>query len=118
MLKVKELELLQEYKILVANKNEGIALIESDAVAFAKSHGYSEEKTKRFVDFVLSEESNGGLSEMEAHKLEVLSEFIEEVEDDTPEILSTDEPQETEQEEVAEIPEGSPDVNGGSVNII
>ena len=105
MLKVKEQELLQAYNELVAKKENGQTVVESDAVAFAQSHGYDEEKTKRFVDYVLSENPNNGLTVEEVAKLKVLGEYIEE-----------SVPQETTAgEEVADATVGTPGV-GGSVN--
>ena len=118
MLKVKEQELLQAYNELVAKKENGQTVVESDAVAFAQSHGYDEEKTKRFVDYVLSENPNNGLTVEEVAKLKVLGEYIEEVADELPasDELSESVSQETTAgEEVADATVGTPGV-GGSVN--
>ncbi len=118
MLKVKEQELLQAYNELVAKKENGQTVVESDAVAFAQAHGYDEDKTKRFVDYVLSENPNNGLTVEEVAKLKVLGEYIEEVADELPANNEVCEcaPQETAVgEEVAEEPVGTPGV-GGSVN--
>lgn len=118
MLKVKEQELLQAYNELVAKKENGQTAAESDSIVFAQAHGFDEERTKKFVAYVLSENPNNGLTAKEVAKLEVLGEFIEEVAD---EVLASDKfdectPQETAAgEEVAEEPVGTPGV-GGSVN--
>lgn len=117
MLKVKEQELLQAYNELVAKKENGQTVVEEDAVAFATAHGYDEEKTKRFVAYVLSENPNNGLTAKEVTKLEVLGEFVEEVADEVPasDELNASESQENAAEEVAEITVGTPS-GSGSVN--
>lgn len=117
MLKVKEQELLQAYNELAEKKKQGQSVTEMDAIAFATTHGYNEEKTKRFVAYVLSDNPNGDLTDEEIVKLEILGKYIEEVADDVPADgeLTESEPTETASEEVAETPVGTPGVNG-SVN--
>ena len=80
MLKVNEEKLLQDRKELVTKKNENLAAIEVDAKAYAVAHGYDEEKTAKFVAFTQDIQGNG-LTDKENAKLEILSDYIEEVEE-------------------------------------
>lgn len=80
MLKVNEEKLLQDRKELVTKKNENLAAIEIDAKAYAVAHGYDEEKTAKFIAFTQDIQGNG-LSDKENAKLEILSAYIDEVEE-------------------------------------
>lgn len=80
MLKVNEEKLLQDRKELVTKKEKNLAAIEIDAKAYAVAHGYDEEKTAKFVAFTQDIQGNG-LSNKENAKLEILSAYIDEVEE-------------------------------------
>ena len=82
MLKVNEEKVLQDTKALIDKKNENLAKIEIDAKAYAASHGYDEDKTAKFVKFTQELQGNG-LSAEDTAKLEILSSYIEEVEEET-----------------------------------
>ena len=81
MLMVNEEKLLAAYKELSDKQEKGYAASEADALAFAKAHGYDEQKTENFVKYV-QEIGKGGLSEKELHNLEILGSSIEEVPDE------------------------------------
>lgn len=80
MLKVNEEELLLDYEELVEKKSQNLAAIEVDAKAYAVAHGYDEEKTAKFIAFTQDIQGNG-LSDKENTKLEILSAYIDEVEE-------------------------------------
>lgn len=80
MLKVNEEKLLYDYHILDAKKHDNLAVIDADAKAFAVAHGYDEKTTADFVAF--TEKASGfGLTTEENAKLEILSAYINEVEE-------------------------------------
>ena len=81
MLKVNEEKILADTKALVDKRNENLAKIEIDAKAYAVSHGYDEDKTEKFVKFT-QELQGDGLSVEDKAKLEILSSYIEEVEEE------------------------------------
>lgn len=80
MFKVNEEKLLQDHKELVEKKDKNLAAIEVDAKAYAVAHGYDEEKTAKFIAFTQDIQGNG-LSDKENAKLEILSAYIDEVEE-------------------------------------
>lgn len=84
MLKVNEEKILLDHKELVEKKEKNLVAIEVDAKAYAVAHGYDEEKTAKFVAFTQDIQGNG-LSDKENAKLEILSAYIDEVEESTAE---------------------------------
>lgn len=80
MLKVNEQKVLADVKALIEEKNANLAKIEVDAKAYATAHGYDDEKTAKFVKFTQELQGNG-LSAEETAKLELLSSYIDEVEE-------------------------------------
>lgn len=80
MLKVNEEQLLLDHKELVDKKEKNLAAIEKQATLYAIERGYDEEKTAQFVAFTKDLEGDG-LTLEETAKLELLSSYIEEVED-------------------------------------
>lgn len=80
MLKVNEEKLLHDYRILDAKKHDNLAVIKKDAKAYAEAHGYDEAQTAEFIACV-TKLQNGGLTAEESAKLEVLSSYIEDVEE-------------------------------------
>lgn len=80
MLKVNEEKLLHDHKELVEKKAKNLDAIKVDATAYAVAHGYDEEKTAKFVAFTQDIQGNG-LSDNENAKLELLSSYIDEVEE-------------------------------------
>lgn len=103
MLKVNEEKLLVDHKALVDKRETNLAAIEKQATLYAIERGYDEAKTAQFVAFTKELEGNG-LTAEETAKLELLSSYIEEVEEPA-------------QEEVAdEIPVD--DLNAATVNIV
>lgn len=80
MLKVNEEKILFDHKELVEKKEKNLAAIEVDAKAYAVAHGYDEEKTAKFIAFTQDIQGNG-LSDKENAKLEILSDYIDEVEE-------------------------------------
>ena len=78
MFKVNEEKLLHDYHILDAKKHDNLAVIEKDAKAYAIEHDYDDIQTKQFVEYVVKLE-NSGLTRSESRKLEILSEYLEEV---------------------------------------
>ena len=81
MFKVNEEKLLHDYHILDAKKHDNLAVIEKDAKAYAIEHDYDDIQTKQFVEYVVKLE-NSGLTRSESRKLEILSEYLEEVADE------------------------------------
>ena len=81
MLKVNEEKILRDAQALVAKKHDNLAKIEADAKEYAVKHGYSDEQTEKFVKFVQENEGNG-LSAEEGVKLQILSSYIEMVEEE------------------------------------
>ncbi len=81
MIKVNEEKILLDHKELVEKKEKNLAAIEVDAKAYAVAHGYDEEKTAKFVAFTQDIQGNG-LSDKENVKLEILSSYIDEVEEE------------------------------------
>lgn len=79
MLRVNKEKVLQDYCELVTKKDNNLAKIETDARAYALAHGYSDEKTQKFIAFVAQEIEDNGLSEDDTVKLNILSEYIKEV---------------------------------------
>ena len=92
MLKVNEEKILADYNSLLEKKNANLANIEAQVRPFALSLGYDEEKTKGLIDYV-SKQNGSGLTEEDTALLEVLSSYIDEVE----------EPSEETESEVAEV---------------
>lgn len=80
MLKVNEEKIIEDYSVLVSKQERNLAAIEVDAKAYAVSHGYDEEKTAKFVAFTQDIQGNG-LSDKENAKLDILSAYIDEVEE-------------------------------------
>lgn len=80
MLKVNEEKVLQDYCELVTKKDDNLGKIEVDARAYARAHGYDEEKTAKFVAFTQDIEGNG-LSEEDSAKLALLNAYIVNVEE-------------------------------------
>lgn len=87
MLKVDKEKILQDYCELVAEKDNNLSKIEADARAYALAHGYNEEKTQKFIAFVTQEIEGNGLSAEESAKLEILSSYIDEVEESIEEVV-------------------------------
>lgn len=80
MLKVNEEKILADYNGLVEEKEKGLSAVEADAKAYALAHGYDEEKTAKFIAFT-QDIQGSGLSDKELAKLEVLSSYIEDIEE-------------------------------------
>lgn len=80
MLKVNEEKLLNDHKELVEKKAQNLDTIKVDATAYAVAHGYDEEKTAKFVAFTQDIQGNG-LTDKENAKLDILSTYIDEVEE-------------------------------------
>lgn len=89
MLKVNEEKLLHDHKELVEKKEKNLAAIEVDAKAYAVAHGYDEEKTAKFIAFTQEIQGNG-LSDKENAKLDILSAYIDEVEEPVEEVVSAE----------------------------
>ena len=81
MLRVNEDKVLQDYCELVSKKDDNLAKIEADARGYACAHGYDEEKTQKFIAFISNEIEGDGLSEDDAAKLDILSAYVNEVEE-------------------------------------
>ena len=90
MLKVNEEKLIADYKGLIEKKESNIDEIESSARAYGVSRGYTEEKLERFIEFC-KENEDGGLCEEDEELLEILSEYIINVDDEEEE--SEEEPE-------------------------
>lgn len=88
MLKVNEEKILFDHKELVEKKEKNLAAIEIDAKAYAVAHGYDEEKTAKFIAFTQDIQGNG-LSDEENTKLEILSAYIDEVEEPVEEVAES-----------------------------
>lgn len=82
MLKVNEEKFLNDHKKLVEKKGASVAKIEAETKAFAITLGYDDIKTNELVEFVIAKDN--GLSNEENLKLDILSAYIEEIEDDIP----------------------------------
>lgn len=96
MLKVNEEKILIDYNELQEKKNVNLANIEAKVRPFALSLGYDEEKTKGLIDYV-QKQNGDGLTEKDSVLLEILSFYVDEVEEPV---------EETEVEDVAEsVPE-------------
>lgn len=80
MLKVNEEKLLLDHKALVDKRETNLAAIEKQSTLYAIDRGYDEAKTAQFVAFTKELEGNG-LTAEETVKLELLSSYIEEVEE-------------------------------------
>lgn len=80
MLKVNEEKILADYNALQEKKNASLANIEAQVRSFAISLGYDEEKTKGLISYIQGQSGNG-LSEEDAAKLEILSVYIDEIEE-------------------------------------
>ncbi len=95
MKNVKVEKILADYTALVEKKDKGLAAVETDAVAYAKAHGYDDEKTAKFVAFT-QEIQGSGLAEIELAKLDILGEYIEEVPEVIEESVSEEKIEQTE----------------------
>lgn len=80
MKKVNAEKILQDIELLNQKRAENLAKIEADATEFAVSHHFDETHTAGFVDYV-KESANFGLSAEDNTKLNILSSYIEEVEE-------------------------------------
>ncbi len=80
MLKVNEEKILQDIQDLKESKERKLAEIEANARDYAVQHHYSEDLTAKFVAFTKEEEGKEVLKQ-DNHRLEILSEYIEEVPD-------------------------------------
>lgn len=80
MLKVKEDKILQDISDLKESKERKLAEIEASARDYATERHYSEELTAKFVAYTKEEEGKEVLKQ-DNHRLEILSEYIEEVPD-------------------------------------
>lgn len=107
MLKVNTGKLISDYHILDAKKADNLKIIDADAKAFALAHGYDEKTTADFVEY--TEKASGyGLTAEENAKLEILSAYIDEVEEPA-----------AETEGIAEVAsETDPTLCAGAVNNI
>ena len=80
MLKVKEDKILQDFQDLKESKERKLAEIEANARDYAAQHHYSENLTAKFVAFTKEEEGKEVLKQ-DNQRLEILSQYIEEVPD-------------------------------------
>lgn len=80
MLKVKEDKILQDISDLKESKERKLAEIEANARDYAVQHHYSEDLTAKFVAFTKEEEGKEVLKQ-DNQRLEILSQYIEEVPD-------------------------------------
>lgn len=80
MLKVKDDKILQDFQDLKESKEKKLAEIEANARDYAVQHHYSEDLTAKFVAFTKEEEGKEVLKQ-DNHRLEILSQYIEEVPD-------------------------------------
>lgn len=80
MLKVNEEKILADYKSILEKKSVKVAEIEAQVRPFAVSLGYDEEKTKGLIAYI-QEQNGNGLSAEDTAKLEILSSYIDEVEE-------------------------------------
>lgn len=78
MLKVKDDKILQDFQDLKESKEKKLAEIEANARDYAAQHHYSEDLTAKFVAFTKEEEGKEVLKQ-DNQRLEILSEYIEEV---------------------------------------
>ena len=91
MLKVNEKKLLLDHKALVDKRETNLAEIEKQATLYAIDRGYDETKTAQFVAFTKELEGNGLPAEENA-KLELLSAYVEEVEEPAQEEVADETP--------------------------
>lgn len=80
MLKVNEEKILLDYNKLQEKKGENLANLGEQVRIFALSLGYDEEKTQGLISYVQNQNGNG-LSEKDNALLEILSSYIDEVEE-------------------------------------
>lgn len=80
MKKVNVEKILHDIGLLNEKRAENLAKIEADAKEFAAIHNFDEKNTAGFVDYV-KESVNFGLSAEDNAKLDILSSYIEEVEE-------------------------------------
>lgn len=80
MLKVNKEKILADYKTILEKQSVRIAEIEAQVRPFAVSLGYDEEKTKGLIAYIQGQNGNG-LSSEDTAKLEILSSYIDEVEE-------------------------------------
>lgn len=80
MLKVKDDKILQDFQDLKESKEKKLAEIEANARDYAAQHHYSEDLTAKFVAFTKEEEGKEVLKQ-DNQRLEILSQYIEEVPD-------------------------------------
>ena len=78
MLQVNSEKLLQDYDNLCKKRSLNREQIEEAARVFAITRGYDEERTAAFVKYVQETEEDG-LSDSERAKIELLSEYVEDV---------------------------------------
>lgn len=79
MYKVNESKMVDDYKSLLIKKEQGTNEVEHAAAVFADQRGYSEEKKAKFIEYLKSNESCG-LSSEDIARLNILKEYIEDVE--------------------------------------
>lgn len=89
MLKVKTEQIRADYVALQEAKEANLANIEAQVRPFALSLGYDEEKTKGLIDYVQKQNGNG-LSDKDAALLEILSSYIDDVEEHVDEVEESD----------------------------
>ncbi len=80
MLKVNADKLLADYNALVEKQEKKLKEIETEARAYATKRGFDADKTAETIDAFQALENNG-LSDKENAKLEILSVYIDEVEE-------------------------------------
>lgn len=80
MKKVNVEKFLQDVDLLNEKKAENLAEIEADATEFAVNHHFDEKNTALFVNCA-KESANFGLSAEDNAKLNILSNYIEDVEE-------------------------------------
>ncbi len=80
MLKVNVDKLLADYNALVEKQEKKLKEIEAEARAYATKRGFDADKTAETIDVFQALENNG-LSDKENTKLEILSAYIDEVEE-------------------------------------
>lgn len=80
MLVVNTEKLLADQAELLAKRDANLAEVEAQAEKYAIERGYDEEKTAKFVAYTKGLEGDG-LSSEESAKLDLLTSYIEEVED-------------------------------------
>lgn len=80
MLKVNEEKILLDYNELQEKRSKNLANLEAQVRNFALSLGYDEKKTQGLISYVQNQNGNG-LSEKDTALLEILSSYIDEVEE-------------------------------------